>query len=257
MKILAIGDVIGNPGRTALAQTLPIVKKQYGIDFVIANGENSAGGKGATPTTVREMLDAGCDVITSGNHIWSFKDIIPSLEGDQPIIRPLNYPPGLPGHGHIIMGKVAVINIIGRTFIGNFDCPFRAMDDVLTRIPEDIKIIMVDFHAEATSEKIAMGYYLDGRVSGLFGTHTHVATADERILPKSTGYITDIGMVGPLHSVIGCDVDEVIKRSLTQVYNRLPVAEGKKISFNGALFDIDDETGKAVSVERVNREVVI
>ena len=257
MKILAIGDVIGNPGREALAKTLPIIKKQYGIDFVIANGENSAGGKGATPATVREMLDAGCDVITSGNHIWSFKDIIPSLEGDQPIIRPLNYPPGLPGHGHIIVGKVAVINIIGRTFIGNFDCPFRAMDDVLQRIPSDIKIIMVDFHAEATSEKIAMGYYLDGRVSGLFGTHTHVQTADERVLPKSTGYITDIGMVGPLNSVIGCDIDEVLKRSLTQVYNRLTVAEGTKISFNGAVFDIEDETGKAVSVERVNREVVI
>ncbi len=257
MKILAIGDVIGNPGRTAMASALPIIKKQCGIDFVIANGENSAGGKGATPATVRELMDAGCDVITSGNHIWAMKDIIPSLEGDQPIIRPLNYPPGLPGHGHIIMGKVAVINIIGRTFVGNFDCPFRAMDDVLQRIPSDIKIIMVDFHAEATSEKIAMGYYLDGRVSALFGTHTHVQTADERILPKSTAYITDLGMVGPTNSVIGCDIDEVLKRSLTQVFNRLTVATGKRVTFNGAVFDIDDETGKAISVERINREVAI
>ena len=255
MRVLCIGDIIGNPGRMALNKLLPIVKMQYKVDFVIANGENSAGGKGATPDTVREMMAAGCDVITSGNHIWAMKEIVPSLEGDQPILRPLNYPPGLPGQGHIIMGDICVVNIIGRTFVGNFDCPFRAMDDILKRIPDNIKIIVVDFHAEATSEKVAMGYYLDGRVSALFGTHTHVPTADEKILPKKTGYITDVGMVGPTHSVIGCDVDEVIDRTISQVMHRLSVSKDKSVTFNAVLFDIDDITGKTISVERINKEV--
>jgi len=250
--ILAIGDVIGKPGRKALNQLLPSLRRQYGIDLVIVNGENAAGGIGLTLDTAGEMLDAGTDVLTSGNHIWMHREIYPYLDSDMPILRPLNYPPGVPGRGYLVIGKVAVVNIIGRVFVGDFDCPFRAMDTLLSELEE--KIIIVDFHAEATSEKVAMGRYLDGRVSAVLGTHTHVGTTDTQILPRGTAYVSDIGMTGPLDSVIGDDTDAAIQRFLTSMPHRLSVGRGKT-ALNGILVKVDDDTGKALSIERIYQEV--
>ena len=254
MLILAIGDVIGQPGRRALSRVLPDLKEQHGIDLVIANAENSAGGIGVTPTTADEMLDAGVDVLTSGNHVWAHKDILPYLDGEVPLLRPLNYPAGVAGRGYLIKGKTAVVNLIGRTFMTSLDCPFRAMDKLLSQLPSEVKIIVIDFHAEATSEKMAMGHYLDGRVSAVLGTHTHVGTIDAQILPRGTAYVTDIGMTGPSDSVIGDDVQSVLQRFLTGIPNRLAVGHGK-VTLTAILVKVDDETGKAVSIERINREV--
>ncbi|MGD9115995.1 MAG: TIGR00282 family metallophosphoesterase [Dehalococcoidia bacterium] len=250
MLILAIGDIIGKPGRKTINQLLPGLRRQYGLDLVIANGENVAGGIGLTPDTARELIDAGVDVITSGNHIWAQKEIFPYLDGQMPILRPLNYPPGVPGRGWLTLGRVAVVNIIGRTFIGNFDCPFQAMDKLLKEVKE--KIIIVDFHAEATSEKVAMGRYLDGRVSAVLGTHTHVGTIDSQVLAGGTAYVSDIGMTGPLDSVIGDEVEAVLQRFLTGIHHRLSVGSGR-CGLNAIMVDIDDE-GKARSIERIYRE---
>ena len=251
MLILAIGDTVGKPGRRAVSALLPGLRQQYGLDMVIANGENAAGGIGLTPETARELMEAGVDVITSGNHIWAQKEIYPYLEGQLPIVRPLNYPPGVPGRGYIVVGKVAVVNIMGRTFIGNLDCPFQAMDKLLGELKE--KIIVVDFHAEATSEKVAMGRYLDGRVSAVLGTHTHVGTIDTQILAGGTAYVTDIGMTGPTDSVIGDDPEAVLQRFLTGIHHRLSVGKGKP-ALNAVMVDIAD-TGKAKSIERIYLEV--
>ena len=252
MLILAIGDIVGKPGRKAVSQLLPGLRQQYGLKLIIANGENAAGGIGLTPETAQELLDAGVDVITSGNHIWAQKEIFPYLEGQMPIVRPLNYPPGVPGRGYITLGPVAVVNIMGRTFIGNLDCPFQAMDKLLAKLKQPV--IIVDFHAEATSEKVAMGRYLDGRVSAVLGTHTHVGTIDTQILAGGTAYVTDIGMTGPTDSVIGDDVDAVIQRFLTGVHHRLSVGKGKPV-LNAVMVDIDDASGRARSIERIYREV--
>jgi metallophosphoesterase (TIGR00282 family) len=251
MLILAIGDIVGKPGRQAVSRLLPDLRRQYGLDMVIANGENAAGGIGLTPETARELLDAGVDVLTSGNHIWAQKEIFPYLDGQMPILRPLNYPPGVPGRGHLIFGEVAVVNIMGRTFIGNLDCPFQAMDKLLPEIKQ--KVIIVDFHAEATSEKVAMGRYLDGRVSAVLGTHTHVGTIDTRILSGGTAYVTDIGMTGPIDSIIGDDAEAVLKRFLTGIHHRLSVGKGKA-ALNAVMVAIDPSTGKAESIERIYRE---
>ncbi|MDD4873963.1 MAG: TIGR00282 family metallophosphoesterase [Dehalococcoidales bacterium] len=254
MLILSFGDIIGRPGRLAIEKLLPELKRQYKPNIVIANGENVAGGIGLTKLTAEDLFKAGVDVITSGNHIWAQKDIIPCLDSDMPIIRPLNYPPGLPGNGYLVIkNKVLVVNLIGRTFIGNFDCPFRAMDKLLSEIPQ-YKIVIIDFHAEATSEKMALGRYLDGRVSAVLGTHTHVGTIDLQILPQGTAYVTDIGMTGPVDSVIGDDVDAVIERFLSMIPKRLSVGKGK-VSITAILTDIDDATGKAKSIERITREI--
>jgi metallophosphoesterase (TIGR00282 family) len=250
--ILAIGDIVGKPGRRAVSQLLPSLRQQYGIDLVMANGENAAGGIGLTLSTAKELLAAGVDVLTSGNHIWAQKEIIPYLDGAMPILRPLNYPPGVPGKGHIVIGQVAVVNLIGRTFMGDFDCPFRAMDQLLTELKQSI--IIVDFHAEATSEKGAMGRYLDGRVSAVLGTHTHVGTIDAQLLPQGTAYVTDIGMTGPLDSIIGDDAEAVIQRFLTSMPHRLSVGKGKT-AFNAILVKVDDDTGRALSIERIYQEV--
>ena len=252
MLILAIGDIVGKPGRKAVSQLLPGLRQQYGLKLIIANGENAAGGIGLTPETAQELLDAGVDVITSGNHIWAQKEIFPYLEGQMPIVRPLNYPPGVSGRGYITLGPVAVVNIMGRTFIGNLDCPFQAMDKLLAKLKQPV--IIVDFHAEATSEKVAMGRYLDGRVSAVLGTHTHVGTIDTQILAGGTAYVTDIGMTGPTDSVIGDDVNAVIQRFLTGVHHRLSVGKGKPV-LNAVMVDIDDATGRARSIERIYREV--
>jgi len=250
--ILAIGDIVGRPGRRAVSQLLPGLRQQYGLDLVIANGENAAGGIGLTLSTARELLDAGVDVITSGNHIWAQKEIIPYLDGEMPIIRPLNYPAVVPGKGYIAIGQVAVVNLMGRTFIGNFDCPFRAMDQLLSELEQ--QIIIVDFHAEATSEKVAMGRYLDGRVSAVLGTHTHVGTIDAQLLPHGTAYVTDIGMTGPIDSVIGDDAEAVIQRFLTGIPHRLSVGKGKT-AFNAIMVKVDDDSGKALSIDRIYQEV--
>jgi metallophosphoesterase (TIGR00282 family) len=250
--ILAIGDVIGKPGRKALSQLLPGLRQQYGLDLIIVNGENAAGGIGVTVATAKEMLDAGADVLTSGNHIWMHREIYPYLDSDMPILRPLNYPPGVPGRGYIVIGQVAVVNLIGRVFIGDFDNPFHAIDTLLAQL--ELKIIMVDFHAEATSEKVAMGRYLDGRVSAVLGTHTHVGTTDAQILPGGTAYVSDIGMTGPLDSVIGDDAEAAVERFLTNLPHRLSVGKGKT-ALNGIMVEVDDDSGRALSIERIYREV--
>ncbi len=252
--ILAIGDIIGRPGRQAVRKLLPGLQEQYGLDLIVANGENTAGGFGLTPTTAGELLDAGVDVLTSGNHIWAQKEIIPYLDGEMPILRPLNYPPGVPGKGYMVKSQALVVNLIGRTFIGNFDCPFRAMDQLLAELKHRPPVIVVDFHAEATSEKMAMGRYLDGRVSAVLGTHTHVGTIDAQLLPQGTAYVTDIGMTGPINSVIGDDTEAVLQRFLTALPNRLSVGQGKTM-FNAVLVRVDDSSGKALSIDRICREV--
>src|SRR4030042_1596695 len=203
MLILAIGDIVGRPGRQAIQELVPDLRKEFGIALVIANGENAAGGFGLTVATAQELLEDGVDIITSGNHIWAQKEIIPYLDEDVPILRPLNYPAGVPGRGYLLKNKTLVVNLIGRTFMTNYDCPFRTMDTLLADYSKKAKVIIVDFHAEATSEKVALGHYLDGRVSAVLGTHTHVGTIDAHILPGGTAYVTDIGMVGPADSVIG------------------------------------------------------
>jgi metallophosphoesterase (TIGR00282 family) len=255
MQILAIGDIIGKPGRQTVQKLLPGLRKQYDLDMVIANGENAAGGFGLTLATANELLDAGVDIITSGNHIWDQKDIIPYLDGELPILRPLNYPSGVPGRGVLTRDNVAVVSLIGRTFMGGYDCPFKAMDQLLAGFRHNYSIIIVDFHAEATSEKVAMGRYLDGRVSAVVGTHTHVGTIDARVLPKGTAHITDIGMTGPFDSIIGDDVQSVLNRFLTAMPHRLSVGSGTANIFNAVLINVDDKSGQAASIERIDREV--
>ena len=254
MLILAVGDIIGRPGRQAVNELLPSLRQQYGLDLVIANGENVAGGLGLTSTTAKELLNAGVDVLTSGNHIWAQKEIIPYLDSEMPILRPLNYPPGVPGRGYIVNGQTAVVNLIGRTFMSNFDCPFRAMDKLLAELNPKPPVIIVDFHAEATSEKVAMGRYLDGRVSAVLGTHTHVGTIDAQLLPGGTAYVTDIGMTGPIDSIIGDDTEEVIRRFMTIIPHRLSVGKGKTM-FSAILVRIDDKSGRGISIERIYKEV--
>jgi len=252
--VLAIGDIIGRPGRRAVQELLPGLKQQCEVDLVMANAENAAGGLGLTSTTARELLSAGVDVLTSGNHIWVHKEIIPYLDSEMPILRPLNYPPGVPGRGYIVNNQAVVVNLIGRTFIGDFDCPFRAMDKLLAELESRLAVIIVDFHAEATSEKMALGRYLDGRVSAVLGTHTHVGTIDAQVFPRGTAYVTDIGMTGPVDSVIGDDNEAVIHRFLTIIPHRLSVGKGK-VMFNAVLVRVDDDSGKATSIDRIYREV--
>ncbi len=254
MLILAIGDVIGKPGRRAVKELLPGLRQKYGLDLVIANGENAAGGLGLTSTTARALFDAGVDVLTSGNHIWAHKEIIPYLNSNMLILRPLNYPSGVPGRGYLLEGQVMVVNLMGRAFIGSFDCPFRAMDQLLAELKHKPPVIIVDFHAEATSEKIALGRYLDGRVSAVLGTHTHVGTIDARLLPNGTAYVTDIGMTGPIDSVIGDDAEAVLHRFLTMMPHRLSVGKGKT-EFNAVLVEVDDNSGRATSIDRICEEV--
>lgn len=254
MKVLVIGDVIGKPGRVALSHVLPRLREQHSIDIVIANGENIAGGLGVTVKTLSELQSAGVDVVTSGNHIWHHREIVPHLEDDRPLIRPLNYPPAAPGRGTHVVRGLLVVNLIGRTFMAPYDCPFRAMDALLADPPADVKAILVDFHAEATSEKVALGRYLDGRVAAVFGTHTHVGTIDSRILPGGTAYVTDIGMAGPIDSIIGDDPAMVLARFLTMIPGRLSVGKGP-VEFNAMLVTIDEETGLATDLVRLQETV--
>lgn len=252
-----IGDVIGKPGRDALKKALPDLRAELDLDMVIANGENSAGGFGITPETTQEMLSAGVDLLTTGNHIWDKKEIIPQLNEGIPVIRPANYPPTAPGQGYTIMGDLMVMNLMGRVFLANLDCPFRTADAILEEVGQmslPPRVILVDMHAEATSEKQAMGWYLDGRVSAVVGTHTHVPTADTRVLPKGTGFVTDLGMTGPHNSIIGSTIETVIEKFLTQIPQRGNVPSGP-VMMNSVVIDVDRETGKTKSIDRVDRMV--
>jgi len=252
MLVLVIGDIIGRPGRQAVHEFLSGLCQQYGLDMVIANVENAAGGFGLTSVIARELLDAGIDVLTSGNHIWAQKEIIPYLDGEMPILRPLNYPSGVPGRGYLITGQTMVVNLMGRTFMNDLDCPFRAMDKLLAELEHKPPVIIVDFHAEATSEKMALGYYLDGRVSAVLGTHTHVGTIDAQLLPQGTAYVTDIGMTGPMNSIIGDDSKAVIRRFLTGMPHQLSVGKGKPI-FSAIMVEVAEDSGRAINIERICR----
>ncbi len=254
MRVLCIGDVIGKPGRRALAALLPGLKQQHGIDVVVANGENLAGGLGITISSVTELYAAGVDVVTSGNHVWHHREIIDWLADDHPVVRPLNYPPAAPGRGWYLFNGLLVVNLIGRTFMASYDCPFRAMDDLLASPPEGTRAVVIDFHAEATSEKMALGHYLDGRVAAVLGTHTHVGTIDAKVLHGGTAYVSDIGMVGPRDSVIGDDAESVIQRFLTQIPGRLSIGKGP-VEFNAVLVTIDEKSGLAVHIERLQSVV--
>jgi len=254
MRILAVGDIVGESGVKKLKEVLPKIRKEEKIDFVITNGENSAGGMGITEKIYREMLDLGINVITMGNHTWGKKDIFKFIEEPQ-LLRPANYPKGVVGKGLGIYEckgkKIAVMNFIGRVDINILsENPFIMAKEMVDQIKNEVDIIIIDFHAEATAEKIAMGRYLDGKITALFGTHTHVQTADEQIFPEGTGYITDIGMTGPKHSVIGMDVHASIKRFETTLPEKYKLAEGDCI-FNGVVFEINDETNKVIKIERM------
>ncbi|MBU1118341.1 TIGR00282 family metallophosphoesterase [Patescibacteria group bacterium] len=256
LKVLFFGDVYGRPGRRALKKAVPKLKKHYDTDIVIANVENAAHGVGITKKTLAELMDAGIDFATSGNHIFNRKDGIELLnEKDPVLIRPANYPPGAPGVGYKIIPirtqKLLVVNVMGRVFMKeDLDCPFRAMDTILDEVGSDIKNIVVDFHAEVTSEMIALGMYLDGRVSAVFGTHTHVPTQDFKILPGGTAYVTDVGMVGPTNSVLGVDKDIILRRYLTQMSESMEVADSPQAEVNAVYFEIDSK-GKASKIEKI------
>ncbi len=236
---------------------LPDLRREEGIDLVVVNGENAAGGFGLTQDTADAILDAGADVITSGNHIWDQREIIPLMDGELPILRPANYPEGAPGRGMLRIGPAAVINLQGRVFMPEgTDSPWSVVEQLLADLEDDPpKFTLVDFHTEATSEQNAMGWFLDGRVSAVVGTHTHVPTADARILPKGTAYVTDLGMTGPVNSIIGSSPEDVLTRFLTALPRRLNVAEGGPMQFNSVLIDIDDLTGLATAIQRVDRIV--
>ncbi|MCL6639099.1 MAG: TIGR00282 family metallophosphoesterase [Firmicutes bacterium] len=255
MRLLMIGDVVGRPGRRAVKANLPGLAREFDLDLVIANGENAAGGNGITREVAQELFHSGVDVLTMGNHVWSKKDSHEYINKERRIIRPANYPPGAPGVGAGVFEtrrkvKVAVINLSGRVFLPALDCPFRKIDEIIPRLKEETPVIVVDFHAEATSEKIAMGWYLAGRVSAVCGTHTHVQTADEQILPGGTAYITDLGMTGPRDSVIGVKKELVISKFISQLPVKFEVAAGL-FQFNGVVIDIDGETGEAREIRRI------
>ena len=256
MKILMIGDSVGRPGRSMLLEYLPKLQKEEGIDMVIANGENASGGRGLNREGRDDLFRAGVDVITMGNHVWDNKEIFQFLDDEYRIVRPANFPGDCPGRTYTIYTapfniKVAVINLCGRVFMQQLDCPFAAADAILEEIGDEADCIFVDFHAEATSEKLALAYYLDGRVTAVVGTHTHVQTADERILPKGTAYITDLGMTGVRESVLGVDKDIIIKKFLTQRPVRHELAKGSR-QLQGLLITLDDTTFKATAVKRIS-----
>ncbi len=254
MNVLMVGDVFGDSGRTAVSKLLPRLRQEHAIDFCVVNVENSAGGFGVTPAMCRQFLEQGADVMTSGNHIWDKKEIVEYIVKENLLLRPANYPPGTPGTGSIVVKagphKVAVLNMMGRVFLPLLDCPFRKADEEIPRLRQETPIIVVDMHCEATSESQAMGWYLDGRVSAVVGTHRHVQTADERLLPKGTAYITDLGLTGPTDSVIGVDPAIALQRFLTQMPNRFEPAKGP-VALHGAVIRIDPETGRGLSIERV------
>jgi len=256
VRILFIGDIVGKPGREVVKNILPRVITEENIQFVVANCENAAGGFGLTPRISHEVFSVGVDVITMGNHVWARKEISEIIE-EENILRPANFPPEVPGKGWTIIQagngiKIGIINLMGRVYMSTLECPFRTADAIIEEISKQTKIIVVDMHAEITSEKVAMGWYLDGKVSAVIGTHTHVPTADERVLPQGTAYITDIGMTGPLDSVIGIKKEIILKKYLTQMPMRFEVANDDLV-FAGAVMEIEEKTGKAKSIKRIAR----
>jgi metallophosphoesterase (TIGR00282 family) len=258
MRILFIGDIFASAGRSVVADHLQELIAQYGIDLTIANAENSAGGFGITPLIAEELLALGLDVLTGGNHSFDKREIHDYLDQQPRLLRPANYPDGLPGKGIYISETrngtpYAVLNLQGRAHMANIDCPFRKVDQLLGEIDHQVKIRIIDFHAELTSEKVAMGWYVDGRATAIIGTHTHVATADTRILPGGTAYQTDAGMTGPYDSVIGIDKETVIRRFLTGLTGRMEAAR-HDIELHGVLIEADENTGKALSIERIRRK---
>lgn len=261
MKILLIGDIVGKPGRRAVSELVPQLKKEEGIVCVIGNGENAAGGSGITPEVADDLFRGGIDCLTSGDHIWKRNQIYELIQQDARILRPANFPEGSPGQGSTIIrtsggDPIGVINVTGRVFMPyHFDCPFRTVNREIEKLKPSTRVILVDIHAEATSEKIALGWYLDGRVTAVFGTHTHIQTADERLLPKGTAYITDLGMVGPYDSVLGRRSDQIINRFLTQMPTKFELAEDN-IQLHGAILDVNTDTGKAISIKRVQKKLV-
>ena len=259
MKILFIGDIVGSPGREAIKTLVGPLKQELQIDFVVANAENASGGSGITAKVAAELFASGVDVLTSGDHIWKKPEIFELINQEERILRPLNYPSGAPGSGAKVFKarngiKVGVINVNGRVFMEALDCPFKTTLKAVEELAAETKIIIVDIHAEATSEKTALGWYLDGKVSAIFGTHTHIQTADEKILPQGTAYITDAGMTGPYDSVIGRRVEDVLTRFLSSIPVRFQVAEGN-IQLHGALVDIDETTGRARSILRIQKKI--
>ncbi len=258
MNLLFIGDVFASPGRSIIAEHLQHIIAAERIDLAVANAENAAGGFGLTPLVAEELFSLGLDVLTSGNHAWDKRELYEYMDRQPRLLRPANYPAGLPGRGLCLVqardGAVAaVINLQGRTHMPATDCPFRKADELLASLDSSVKIRLVDFHAEITSEKVTMGWYLDGRVSAVLGTHTHIATADTRILPGGTAYQTDVGMTGPYDSVIGIEKDIVIRRFLTSTPVRMEAARGK-VELHGVIVRVDDDTGKAVSMRRLSIE---
>lgn len=257
MRILFIGDVVGKPGRQYLQENLASLKKMHRIDFIIVNGENAAGGAGMTEKIYSELRSMGIDVVTGGNHIWDRLDIFNFIDREPRMIRPANYPlETTPGLGSVVIEKakgktrLAVINLIGRVFMKPVDCPFRAADRELLMLKKKVDLVIIDFHAEATSEKQALGWYLDGQVSAVIGTHTHIQTADQRILPKGTAYISDVGMVGLYDSILGVDKEGPLTRFVTQLPHKLSISEGKTV-FNAVIIEVNEISGKTISIERI------
>ena len=262
LRCLVIGDIIGKPGRLAVVGSLAGMRAELDLDLVIANGENLAAGAGLTPSLAEELFANGVDVITSGNHIWDKREIYDYLDSGRPVLRPMNYPDDAPGRGWLLHtlpdgDRVAVVNVMGRVFMNQLDSPFAAMDSLLDEAAEPLPALrIVDFHCEITSEKNAMGWYLDGRVSAVVGTHTHVPTADARVLPRGTAYISDIGMTGPRDSVIGFSLETVLPRFLTHLPTRFAVADGP-VNFNAVLIEAERGSGRATSITQLQRLIEV
>jgi len=259
MRILFIGDVVGEPGRRAIRELVPKLKSSEKLDFVIANSENIAAGSGVTPSLADELFDSGVDVLTSGDHIWKRKEVLDYIGTSNRLLRPANYPEGAPGLGATVIKSesgesVGVINLIGRVFMQSVDCPFKIAKKEVESLKRKSRIIIVDMHAEATSEKVALGWYLDGEVSAVIGTHTHIQTADEKILPGGTAFISDAGMTGPYDGVIGRKKEQILARFLSQMPTKFEMAEGD-IQLHGVIVDIDSKTGKANSIKRIQKKL--
>ena len=253
MRVIFVGDVVGRPGRNAVASLLPKIRAERGIDFAIVNGENAAGGAGLTADIARELNANGADVVTNGNHVWDQRQFLNDIELLAFAIRPINLAPGNPGRGWVVIKDVLVVNAIGRTFMAPADDPFRAIDALLEQLGRDApRVRVLDWHAEATSEKVAMGWHLDGRFSAVVGSHTHVPTADPRVLPQGTAHVSDTGMVGPRDSVLGVDKDIIVARFRDGMPRRFEVAGGP-VQFNSVVIDVDESTGRARSIERLDQ----
>ncbi|MFA6561971.1 MAG: TIGR00282 family metallophosphoesterase [Verrucomicrobiia bacterium] len=255
MNLLFIGDIVGEPGRAAVVSLCRLLRERHKLDYIIANGENMAGGRGLTLQTARELFDAGVDIVTSGDHVWDQKEFVADIEREPRILRPANYPAGVAGRGSIVWNRpgkspIGVINLQGRTFMAALENPFTVADALVAQLREQTRIILVDIHAEATSEKIALGRYLDGRVSAVIGTHTHVQTADEQIFPGGTAYLSDAGFTGPQESVLGREIEPIIRRFVTQMPQRFRIAQDR-VALHGAIVDVDDATGRARAITRL------